>query len=159
MKAIPGYEGLYGVTRDGKIWSCRQHKFMKTKVNNKGYEQITLTAADHVPIRYLVHRLVAEVYCPKREDSKIVDHINGNKTDNRAENLRWVTNSENLQSHRPDIKRPHTFIRCKETGRVFESIGAAARWVGCHMATMSQHINGKSKTVRGMHFERVIESD
>ena len=47
---------------------------------------------------YSVHRAVAELFIPNTEDKPFIDHINTIKTDNRAENLRWVTAKENMNN-------------------------------------------------------------
>jgi hypothetical protein len=52
---------------------------------------------------YYFHRIIAELFCEgKSDENKIVDHINGLRDDNRAENLRWVTYAENSLNKRID---------------------------------------------------------
>lgn len=45
--------------------------------------------------KHLIHRLIAEAFIPNPDNLYYVDHINGNKTDNSIENLRWTTNAQN----------------------------------------------------------------
>lgn len=62
----------------------------KGTVANNGYLMVSFKHKS-----YLVHRLVAEAFIPNPENKEFVDHINRDRLDNRVENLRWVTRSEN----------------------------------------------------------------
>ena len=105
-KDIEGYEGFYKVSNLGRIKSvARQVKYQnslknvkekikKTFVGKQGYERVELSK-NGVNKKYNVHRLVAETFIDKDNDSLEVNHINGIKKDNRTENLEWVTRSEN----------------------------------------------------------------
>ncbi len=71
----------------------RRGKELSASVNKYGYKQVTLSQ-NKKRKTYLVHRLVAEAFIPNYENKSTVNHINGNKLDNRVENLEWATNSE-----------------------------------------------------------------
>lgn len=114
-KPVVGYEELYEVsnmgnvrsvdktTRDGRFWKGRPIK--KNNVGN-GYDQ-TVLSVDGVYRHAYIHRLVANAFIPNPENKPEVNHINGNKKDNRAENLEWVTKSENgLHSFRVLGRKP-----------------------------------------------------
>lgn len=71
----------------------RDKRILKQALNNDGYPSIWIGKK-----RLTVHRLVATYFVPNPENKPVVDHINGNKEDNRAINLRWLTIGENTQA-------------------------------------------------------------
>ena len=96
MKDIKGYEGIYGITSCGKVWSYRNEKFLKPVDDCKGYLFVRLCKDGKVK-NYKIHRLVAEAYLPNPENLPQVDHIDENKTHNYLNNLQWITNKDNCR--------------------------------------------------------------
>ena len=95
MIDIKGYEGLYAVTEDGKVWSHRSKKFLRPQLNENGYLKVGLLK-DGKYKHYKVHRLVAQAYLDNLRNLADVHHINSDRTDNRIANLKWVSHKENL---------------------------------------------------------------
>lgn len=98
----PKYTG-YAFSNMGRCYSLRHNKFLtpvKTPYkNNVLYNKITLYNCDNCK-RYLVHRIIAELFCVKPgEECSVVHHINGIATDNRACNLMWVTQKQHKLIH------------------------------------------------------------
>ena len=93
---LEGYEDKYLVTNDGRIFSKYLNDFMKPYMSKGGYERVKVNFGSRNK-KFMVHRLVALAFIPNDDpEHKIqVDHINCIRTDNRVENLRWVTPSEN----------------------------------------------------------------
>lgn len=103
-KDIPNYEGYYQASTEGRIRSVDRIRIdnyhLKGRVlkNNKlkdGYKQVLLMV-DNKKDYEKVHRLVAQTFIPNPDNKPQVNHKNGNKGDNRVENLEWVTRSENM---------------------------------------------------------------
>lgn len=114
-KDVKGYEGLYQVNNFGEVKSlerpyinqygvCGTKKakilnkkivcFDKNKKNTQGYYAVNLCNKDGGKWTR-VHIIVANAFLDNPENKKEVNHKNGNKLDNRVENLEWVTHSEN----------------------------------------------------------------
>lgn len=95
MKEIKDYEGLYSVTKHGEIYSHRSGKILKKHSNGYGYLIVALYKDKKRKSSY-VHRLVAKCFVSNDDNKKCVNHINGDRTDNRVSNLEWVTQKENI---------------------------------------------------------------
>lgn len=96
MKDIPGYEGLYSVTEDGRVWShVGRGRYLKPGGDGNGYLFVSLYK-DNKYKNYKVHRLVAQAYLPNPDNLEQVHHKNGIRTDNSVANLQWVSSNKNL---------------------------------------------------------------
>ena len=93
---IIGFEN-YLIYNDGRVFGKKRNRFLKPGNNGKGYKYVILFK-DGNRKSYNIHRLVAEHYIPNPENKRCVDHINRIRDDNRVENLRWATHSENNQN-------------------------------------------------------------
>ena len=104
-KAVIGYEGLYEVSNLGRIRSLYygRTRVLKTYKGNRDYLIVSLSK-DGKQKTYTVHRLVANAFIPNPENKPEIDHINTITTDNRVENLRYVTPKENSNN---DLTRKH----------------------------------------------------
>ena len=93
-RPIKNFEKHYEVSSFGRISNYR--KIMQTYEINSGYLAIKFTI-NGKRTSHLVHRLVAETFIPNPENKSEVNHIDGNKHNNRVDNLEWVSSSENKQ--------------------------------------------------------------
>ena len=96
IKRIRGYEELYTISNYGEVFLVKNGQKRKTTMTKTGYVIIILSK-NAVKKTYLLHRLVAEHFVPNPENKSEVNHIDGNKLNNKASNLEWVTREENIE--------------------------------------------------------------
>lgn len=91
---------VYRRTRNGELKLCS----IRDKKGKEKYLMVCVAGKSSQHHEQYVHRLVAMAFVPNPDNKPLVDHINRDKNDCRAENLRWVTYSENgLNSDRSDV--------------------------------------------------------
>ncbi|MBU8715430.1 HNH endonuclease [Brevibacillus parabrevis] len=177
---VRGFEGHYQVSSLGRIRSLTRvvqkragghftvrGRLKKTYVNNSGYECVDLDKEGRTH-KTTVHRLVASHFCTKPDDATEVHHIDGDRLNNRANNLQWVTRQENVQetiqrgthnveaAHRiawEKNKKPVEMLTLDgKFIREFPSITDAVKETGALQSKISLVCNGHRSTTHGFRW-------
>jgi hypothetical protein len=101
FKDIPGFEGRYHATVSGGIYSVKSRKFLKPGDDTYSYNTVCIDRKT-----YKVHKLIAMTFLDNPNKYTQIDHINQNRKDNRIENLRYVSNSENQLNKKTRVPKP-----------------------------------------------------
>lgn len=105
-KDIYGYEGHYQISSYGNVKNTKTNRILHGDINSAGYKRVYLYSP--IKKRFFIHYLVAKHFCEGYEDGYIVNHKDGDKTNNNAKNLEWVTRSENdVHAFKLGLRKPH----------------------------------------------------
>ena len=151
----------YRVSSEGRIMNKKTGRVLKQCDNNSGYLTLNLYEKGN-KTTIGAHRVVAEAFWGCDDETKEVDHIDGNKHNNRPENLEWVTRGENeTRAYKNGLHRgpKHRPVRILETGETFGSIKDCARAIEGFDRNIKRCLDGVNKTYLGLTFEYADDAD
>jgi len=96
-RPVVDYEDLFLISNLGNLYSLRTNKLLKQQIHPNGYYIFATKIGGRSGSNkcFKIHRLVAEAFIQNPDNKPQVNHIDGNKLNNRVDNLEWVTNKEN----------------------------------------------------------------
>ena len=152
-KDVVGYEGLYKVSNLGRVKTLQKQvgrkepeKILTPSEIWTGYLRLGLRKEGKTKNTY-VHRIVAQTFIPNEEHKPIINHINGDRKDNRVENLEWCTYGENSNSSKKitSSDRYNSIKVVDNYGNVFSSYREASRHWNISANTVKNDVLGKTK--------------
>lgn len=159
-RPVPGYEGLYDVSSDGKVWSYVSNKVLSPSHNGRGYLHCVLTKNGEKR-GFGIHRLVAIAFLPNPQGKPTVNHLNEKTDDNRVENLEWATHHEqNVYGTRPQrcsekAKKRAVIRSCPDGSNIkkYESATQAALEEKLRPENIVHCLKGRRKTCGGYQWK------
>lgn len=161
---IPGFVGYYQVSNRGRIRSVEREIsqvnggtiykrtmkscIIRTQSLNSGYQIVHLCVAGK-RTALTVHSLVARAWLGEKPSGMEINHIDGTRSNNRVDNLEYVTRSENILhsfAHNGGRRKTRAIpVICDSTGEEYPSLSAAAKSKGISPVTIKMFLSGSSK--------------
>lgn len=160
---VDNYVTNYYITKDGKCYNSKTGKYLKGQISNSGYLNYNLSLAPNIKKRLYAHRLVANAYLENNEKKPEVNHKDGNKLNNKIENLEWVTSQENIQhSYNTNLNqnccKVYCFNKDLELVKVYDSIQAVTA-DGFTISMIQQEVHKQNKALTKNYYWNDNESN
>lgn len=175
FREAKGYDGFL-VSDTGIVKSAKTDKIRNQYTSPTGYVRVNIRQGGRWKT-VSVHRLVADAFIPNPQNKPCVNHIDGNKANNNAENLEWCTHSENeshsykclgktvspehikkiIKLHKEAVSTPVTqFTLGGKNVRTFVSMAEAHRATGIAQSNISKCCNNERNQAGGYKWSFVI---
>jgi len=133
------------VSNEGRFITS-YNEIAKQPIRHNGYKCVNVRGRTHNS-----HRLVALMFCEKKDGCETVDHVDGDKLNNNAENLEWVSQSENnKRAFKNNQYKNKPKLLIKEVLKIVElrernmSISEISKIMGCDTTTVIEILRGKT---------------
>ena len=129
------------ISNDGLLYSLKTNKILKQHLNKQGYYVYAASLGKRGKNKIIkIHRAVALMFVEGYKKGLVVNHKDGDKTNNLYTNLEWVTLKENsVHAVEHDLITNRKSIICNQTKQIFKSIDDAKRW--CGLSTEASSLN------------------
>lgn len=124
-RPIPGWLGLYEAGSGGDIRSLRSGRPLSQTIGHGGYRRVTLSRGTGSRLE-AVHRLVASAFIGPCPDGLVVRHLDGDPSNNRAENLTYGTHSENALDRVRHGRDANSAKTCCRNGHPYDEVNTYA---------------------------------
>lgn len=159
LKELEGFPG-YAVSDEGYVFNTKKNKRIKGSQKYTGYIEVDLRDINGVKKSRLLHRIIASNFCERKDGENEVNHIDGDKTNNRAENLEWVAHGDNLKhafenNLRDNDVSPRAVVGISMTNGeriTFPSIYQAAHFLGISKGNICMCCKGQRPYANGYYW-------
>lgn len=133
---VSNYGNIRSIERIDRLNRKKKSYLLKKNINNAGYQYVSMFYYPKKKNK-MVHRIVAETFIKKEKGKNVVNHIDGNKTNNCVNNLEWCSQKENIEhswknnlSHRTRCKKILQYDKNHNLIKSYDAIMDAERETG-----------------------------
>lgn len=150
-KHIEEYEGMYMVSNLGRIWSCKSGKIIRPRRFKNGYYGVNL-GNNNKFYNVSIARMVAKYFVPNPNNYSEVNHIDEDKSNNKASNLEWCTRKYNCNYGKRNDAKARPVLQYSKDGffiSEYKSTREAMRQTGTQPSAITLCCQGKYKSAGG----------